>query len=91
MDDLRLVNFRNEWAVCRIKVVEEERDQYDLPDDPIRTYEAWVFGKDGKVLCRVGQEDSTYPLPAWEPTNFFSDRFPFAIDTRFDPNQLRAE
>lgn len=84
MDDLRLVNFGSEWAVCRIKVVEEERGEYVLPDDPIETYEAWVFGKDNKVLCRVGQEEKTYPLPSWEPTNFFRDRFPFAIDTRSD-------
>lgn len=84
MDGLRLVNYGLEWAVCRIKTVDEEPGPYHLPDDPIQTYEAWVYGKNDTVLCRVGQEECTYPLPSWEPTNFFRDRFPFAIDIKSD-------
>lgn len=84
---VRLVEVRGHWEVCRIAMLQELPDEYSLPDDPTVTYEAWVYGTSNEVLCRVGQETATYPLPTWEPTNFFSDRFPFAIITKSDHSE----
>jgi hypothetical protein len=83
-DARRIVNFRDERAVCCIATVQEPPGLYDLPDEPIEHYQAWVFGQELAVLCRVGQKEATYPLPSWEPksSSFFGDRFPFAIDSR---------
>jgi hypothetical protein len=88
MPDFRIVNFQQEWAICEIQFVEEEPDEYYEPGDHLERYEAWVYGKDKTALCRVGQEDRTYPLPGWEPSNFFQDRFPFAIQTKSDHCQF---
>ncbi|MGA1831641.1 hypothetical protein [Rhizobium wenxiniae] len=69
----RLVKLRSVWAVCWQEIVIDDDEQQHC----------WVFGQPAVKLCLVGSEDYSWPLPYPEKTNFFSDRFHFAIDRRF--------
>ena len=74
VDRIRLVQYRGEWVVAL-------RGQYPTGDS---LADAWICGNDARFLCWVGKEDVSYVLPDWQPTNFFGDRFTFAIDRQHD-------
>jgi hypothetical protein len=74
VDRIRLVQYPGEWLVAL-------RGQYPTGET---VADAWLYGNDGQFLCWVGNEDISYVLPDWQPTNFLGDRFPFAIDRQYD-------
>lgn len=71
--DYRLVYSHGEWMVC------SKARRLDEDGRPILV---WIYGKERIEFCRIGKEDYAWPLPLPEKTNFFNDRFSFAIDRK---------
>ncbi len=68
--DYRLVSYLGDYQVCskaRRWIEGEIRIQ-------------WIYGRERLVFCEAGKEDAVYQLPDPEHSNFFGDRFTFAID-----------
>ncbi len=70
MRDYRLISYLGQYQVCS--------KARRLIDGDVRL--VWIYGKERLVFCYVGQESDVYQLPGYEQTNFFGDRFTFAID-----------
>jgi hypothetical protein len=78
--DFRLVCYLAQFMVC-LKTRRLINDDERL---------VWIYGKERREFCLVGLESAVYALPAAEQSNFFGDRFTFAID-EVDANNKTTE
>lgn len=68
---LRLVCYAGDWQVC---------ERQEVIDEDGRRALAWI--NNGKVFCLVSKEAYVFALPPVESSNFFGDRFTFAVDRK---------
>lgn len=73
MRKYRLIFCHGEWMVCsKARRTDEEGGEILV----------WIYGNERIEFCRVGKEQYSWPLPLPEQTNFFNDRFNFAVDRK---------